>query len=409
MMLLEIFICMLFAGFFAGLETGLLAADQLLIYSEREMGIWHARAADFLLKRPERLLGTTLIGTNIAVVTAAVLLNSYLRARIEPLEAWLASLALSLLLLVFSEIIPKSFFRKQANTISVRLSPILVVFHFLFLPLSFVLNGVIGLALVVAGQQQQPRSKLPQSREDLRLLVRLSSRESGLEYSDYRIFEDIFDFRGTLAREAMLPLHEYPVCWIDQSPRKVVEIADHTGVRFVPICRDRTDNVVGYVDMEEMVTRKVESLAEITREPVFYPDTKKVPELLLEMNQRKLEVVFLADEYGAIAGLITPREIASEIVGVIPGKSSLDEEEEIRSVAPGIYLVPGSTDLEELSRETGISVRRGNYDTVGGFLCERLGEIPEIGATFEEGGVIYRVVDRDPRHIKLIELRRRDV
>ncbi len=402
-----ILLCMLLAGFFAGLETGLLAADPLLVYSEREMGIWYARAADFLLKRPERLLSTTLIGTNIAVVTAAVLLNSWMRSRVGPLEAWLASFGLSLVLLVFSEIVPKTFLRQRANTLSVRLAPVLILFYGLFLPLSVLLNGVIGVFLAVTGRDRSA-PKLPQSREDLRLLVRLSSRESGLKYADYRIFEDIFDFRGTLAREVMLPLHEYPVLWVDQAPQRLVEVVGRTGLRFIPICTDRTDNIIGYVDMESLVSRRVESLREVLQEPRFYPDTKKIPELLLEMNQRKLEVVFLVDEYGGISGLITPRLIASEIVGVIPGVPPLEDLHEIEPVGPGVWRVAGTTDLDELQQEAGISIRRGNYDTVGGFLIERLGEIPEIGATFEEGGISYRVVERDPRHVKIIEIRRRE-
>lgn len=407
MILALLLLCLLLAGFFAGLETGLLAADQLLVYSERELGVWYARAADFLLKRPERLLSTTLIGTNIAVVSAAVLLNSWLRERAGSLEAALLSFGLSLLLLVFSEIVPKTFFRRRANTLSVRLAPVLILFYGLFLPLSVLLNGVIGLFLALTGlARSAPR--LPQSREDLRLLVRLSSRESGLKYADYRIFEDIFDFRGTLAREVMLPLHEHPVCWIEQSPQRLVEAAGRTGARFIPICADRTDNVIGYVDMESLVRRRVETVAEVLQEPVFYPDTKRIPDLLLEMNQRKLAVVFLVDEYGGISGLITPREIASEVVGAIPGVPPLEDTREIMAVEAGVWRVAGTTDLDELLQETGISIRRGNYDTVGGFLGERMGEIPEIGATFEENGISYRVVERDPRRIKVIEIRRRE-
>ena len=193
MIFLELFFCLLFAAFFAGLETGLLSADQLVIYSQKERGVLTARAADFLLKKPERLLGTTLTGTNIAVVTAAVLLSSSLREIGFSRGAWIGGLGLSLILLIFAEIVPKSFFRQRSETISIKLTPILLFFYFLFLPLTFLLNTIMNLALLIIGRRKF-QSKLPQSREDLRLLVRLNSRETGLDPSDYNLFVDIFDF-----------------------------------------------------------------------------------------------------------------------------------------------------------------------------------------------------------------------
>lgn len=406
MIFLELFSCLLFAAFFAGLETGLLSADQLVIYSQKERGVLTARAADFLLKKPERLLGTTLTGTNIAVVAAAVLLSSSLRGIGLSWSVWIGSLGLSLVLLIFSEIIPKSFFRQRSETISIKLAPILLFFYFLFLPLTFLLNNIMNLVLLIMGRHKF-QSKLPQSREDLQLLVRLSSREAGLNPSDYNLFIDIFNFRNTMAREAAIPLHEYPVCRIDRRPAELAEIYFRTGYRFIPVYQDRTDNLMGYVDAEEMLYRDIHSISEIMRDTFFYPDTKRLPELLLEMNRKKMEVVFLSDEYGAVSGVITPKQIASEIVGFIPGKE-LFKKDIIHKLAPGHFHVSGTTDLEDLQKETGIAFVRGNYDTIGGFICERMGEIPQIGATFEEGGVLYRVIERDARRIKKLEIIRKE-
>lgn len=401
----ELLCCLLFAAFFAGLETGLLSADQLVIYSLKEQGVLAAKAADFLLKKPERLLGTTLTGTNIAVVTAAVLLSSFLRQRGPYWGVWSGSLVLSLILLIFSEIIPKSFFRQRSETISIKLAPILLFFYFLFLPLTFLLNRIVNLLLFIMGRYKL-HSKLPQSREDLRLLVRLSSREAGLDPSDYNLFIDIFNFRNTMAREAAIPLHEYPVCRIDRKPAELAEISLRTGYRFIPVYQERTDNLMGYVDTEEMLYQNTHSIRDIMKKAKFYPDTKKLPDLLLEMNRKKIKVVFLSDEYGAVSGLITPKQIASEIVGFIPGKEIV-KKEIIHKLSHGHFHVSGTTDLEDLQKETGISFIRGNYDTIGGFICERMGEIPKIGATFEEGGVLYRVIDRDARRIKKLEIIRK--
>jgi putative hemolysin len=404
-------ICTVGSAFFSGLETGLLAADQLTLYLKKEKGIAYARAADFLLLRPERLLGTTLIGTNICVVTAAILVASTLRESGFESAAWLGSLALSVFLLVVAEIIPKSFFRRRADSIAVRLAPVLIVFHFLFLPLAAILNGIVKAILLFSGGKST-RSKLPQSRDDLRLLVRLGSRESGLGRSEHRVFEDIFDFRTTLAREVMIPMHEYPVCASTSTIEEAVQISYTNGIRFIPVFEGRADNIIGYLNVESLLrleykAKSSRSIRDLMTVAVFYPDVKRIPDLLLEMNRRKIEVVFLSDEYGAVSGLITPAEIASEIVGFVPGQV-FQQAEEIQILGPGHYILSGVTDIEDLYHDTGITLRKLNSDTVGGFICENLGRIPEVGTAFEYGGYRFKVLDRDERHIIKIEITKGD-
>jgi CBS domain containing-hemolysin-like protein len=408
---LILLLCTCCAAFFAGLETGLLSADQLTLYLKKEKGITYAKAADFLLLRPERLLGTTLIGTNISVVTAAIVVASALRDSGYESAAWLGSLALSVFLLVLTEIIPKSFFRRRADSVAVRLAPILVIFHFLFLPLATVLNGVVKAILLFSGRRGV-RSKLPQSRDDLRLLVRLGSRESGLGRTEHRVFEDIFDFRTTLGREVMIPLHEYPVCASTASIEEAVRISFTNGIRFLPVFEGRADNIVGYLNVENLLQMDLKrgaqpKIGDLMTDAAFYPDVKRIPDLLLEMNRRKIEVVFLSDEYGSVSGLITAAEIASEIVGFVPGEA-FQQTEDIEILGPGHFRVAGVTDIEDLFHDTGIALRRLNYDTVGGFVCEHLGRIPDVGTTLDHGGYRFKVLERDERHIIKLEITRGD-
>jgi putative hemolysin len=407
MIVLELFICLLASAFFSGLETGLLAADQLSLYLKKEKRIFYARAADYLLLKPERLLSTTLIGTNIAVVSAAILLSAYLHTLGLSWAAWVGSLGLSLVLLVFAEIIPKSFFRSHADTLAVRCAPVLVGFYFLFLPLGIVLNTLVRLVLF---RNPRQKSKLPQSRDDLRLLVRLGTRTYGLDKSEQRVFEDIFDFRDTMAREVMVPIHRHPVCASTADTRELVETARRYSLRFIPVYRNRADNIVGYVDVEDLLWKQgslLEAGAEdFMRPAVFYPDTKRVPKLLLEMNSGSMDLVFLSDEYGAVSGLITPADIAAEIVGFIPGALSSGPEK-VKVLADGGFLIPGTMDIEDLAHDTGVVLRRGQYDTLGGFLCERMGKIPEAGDIFEENNILYEIIDRDKRSIKTVKLTKR--
>jgi putative hemolysin len=407
MIILELALFLLAAAFFAGLETGLLSADQLSLYLKKEKKIFYARAADYLLLKPERLLSTTLIGTNIAVVSAAILLSSHLHHLGLRWVSWLGTLGLSLVLLVFAEIVPKSFFRRHADTIAVRCAPVLTGFYFLFLPLGLVLNFLVRLVLF---RNPRHERKLPKSRDDLRLLVRLGTREYGLDKSEQRVFEDIFDFRDTMAREVMVPIHRHPVCAFAAESRELVEVAQRYGLRFIPVYRERADNIVGYVDMADLLWSqkppREAKTGDFMRQAVFYPETKKVPKLLLEMNSRRMDLVFLSDEYGAVSGLLTAADIAAEIVGFIPG-AQLSGPEKVKTLEDGSFLIPGTMDIEDLAHDTGVVIRRGQYDTLGGFLCERLGKIPDIGDSFEENNILYEIIDRDERSIKTVKVSKR--
>jgi putative hemolysin len=399
-----IFICIIMAGFFAGVETGLLAADQLSLFIKKEKRLLYARAAHFLIIKPERLLSTTLIGTNIAVVTAAVLIKSYFVKMGYPLWlSWPSSLLLSIILLIFSEIIPKSFFRQHADTLSVRCAPLLTIFYFFFIPLSFFLNRIVTLLLIIFRQRQVKR--LPRSREDLRLLMKLICRESGIQITGQRIIDDIFDFKETMAREVMIPFYRVPVCSVTCTVKEIITFYMERKSRFIPAFAERADNVVGIIDMDKAVTVQAASINDIMKKAIYYPETKKIPDLLQSMIQRNEDVVFLVDEYGGISGMISRDDIASEIVGYIP-EENRKQGKDIEIVSKNVIHVSGTTDLEDLLNETGIRIEKGNYDTVGGFLCSRTGEIPREGTTFNEKGLSFTILSRDERHIKRIEIRR---
>ena len=182
MILLYLLICLLIAGFFAGMETGLVTADPLLATENR--------AFQYLTSKPDRLLGTTLIGYNIANVTAAVLLTNYMDQIGWERFIWLGILCMTFVFLILNDIIPKSFFRKNANTLAVRLSPILVFCHFLFLPVYFVLNTLVKIILIVSGHHTSKREEL-RSRRDIRFMINIAGREEGLSGSDQQLIEDI--------------------------------------------------------------------------------------------------------------------------------------------------------------------------------------------------------------------------
>jgi putative hemolysin len=400
---LELLACLLISGFFAGLETGMLAANRMLLQEKQRRGLLYARAAEYLMHRPARLLGVTLIGTNLANVTAAVILTDWFEQIGRPQMAWAGVLALTLVFVVFADLIPKVFFRRNADGLTVRVTPLLVAFYFVLMPVYAVLNAVVQAIMILSGQNRGGREEV-RSRRDLRFLVHLAGQEVGLSRDDQRIIEDILDFREQSAREVMTPFHKVPVVTHGQSLADVARVAVETGLRFLPVARGRTDNLVGYIDASELLWRSDARLESLLHETVFYPETMQLADLLLTMNRSHVEVGFLVDEFGGIAGTLTPSQIIGDIVHYTPERGP--QGPRIERLGPGHYRVSGEAGVEDLGHEIGLMLRRSYNRTIGGYVSERLGVIPPRDATYSEGGWIFRVTDRDARRVKEVEISR---
>lgn len=399
MIFLYLFVCLLLAAFFAGMETGLLAVNRMLIQEKKESRILYARAVEFLLSKPERLLGTTLIGHNIANVTAAVLLTNYFERIGYASYTWLGIIGLTFIFLVFDDFIPKSFLRTHANSIAARLAPPLIGFYLLFLPLYLVLNNIVKAILFFTGRHHAAREEL-RTKRDLRFVVNLTGKEAGLPEKDQRMIEDILHFRDQIAREAMVPFHKLPVLGKDQQTADAARLALETGYRFIPVSLKRTDNMVGYVDTMELLWKDEKQVESVTREASFYPETRRIPDLLLDMNRKGEQVAFLVDEYGGVAGMLTPSQIVADIVHFTPEEGTIDDGMILRD--NGEYVVSGDVDLEELSMALGIHFKRSHASTIGGYLGEQIGIIPEENTEYKEGGYIFQVDERTERHIQQI-------
>ena len=406
MIFVYLLICLIFAGFFGGLETGMLTVNRFVIQDKRKSGILYARAVEFLLVKPERLLGTTLIGYNMGNVTAAVLLTNYFESRGLSSYTWLGILAMTFVFLVFDDLIPKSFFRLHANTIAARLGPALLVFYALFLPISLILNTLVKAILYIIGGHRTRREEL-RTKRDLRFLANLTGKEAGLATEDLRIIEDILHFRDQVAAEVMISLHKLPVLGITQSAVDAVRLSVETGFRFLPVSQQRTDNIVGFVDVMDLLWTEKSQVREIVKTAIFYPETKRIPDLLLDMNRKSQKVVFLVDEYGGITGMITPNQIVADVMRYSPEEGVADND--IQRIERGCFVVDGETDLENFGSETGIALAHSINRTIGGYISEKLGVIPEVDTEYHESGYTFRVMKRDARRISSLEVRRQKV
>lgn len=395
---------MFLEGFFAASEIALVSANRRRLRQLAEEQHLGAREALKLLSRPEYFLSTTLMGAYMAAAANSVLITAFFSDLLGTKGEILAGLLLPPLLLILAEITPKSMGRQRATTLALNLSPILRVASWVLYPV-ILLFSAISRVVLFAVRARQP-SHLPFiTREDLHLVVAKSGPEVDLESLERRIIHRILRFSLRTAKEAMIPLVRVAALPDTATIAQALEEFHHSPYARLPVYHRRIDNLVGVLhgfDLlgEEPSPRSIKPLVR----PVYYvPESKKIDQLLQDMQRRGVHLAVVVDEYGGTVGIVTIEDLLEEIVGEI-------DDEFDQAVAPfrqlgeGHYLINGRMEVEALNEALNLNLPLGDYETVAGFIIAQLGNLPRAGEQVRYGTLRFVVRRAEARTVKEVEL-----
>jgi CBS domain containing-hemolysin-like protein len=398
-------VCLLLEAFFSGSEIAVVAADRLRIRSGIDEGRRSARLLSQFLAVPQRLLATTLVGTQIAIVTSTVTITLWLSARYGPLGGLYTLAALTPVLVVLGEIVPKSIAQQHADRLAPRLIYPLYLASRLFAPFVFVMTRFaswVARSLGVEG-----RSKYV-SREDLELIMKAESHRPGeITEGERRMIARIFDFGDRTAYDVMVPLSS--VTALDETTpidAVVREFEDKGYTRF-PVYRERVDRMVGIVHAFDVLKagRREVQLADVARPAVYVPESQPAVDLLVELQRQRQGMAVVVDEYGGAVGVVTVEDILEEIVGEIEDEYDVAPPA-IRREGEGLWRVRAQTPIRDVNRELRLALPEGeDYETLGGLILDRLKHIPRVGETLREGSTLIRVTAANERAIEEVQLR----
>ena len=398
-------VCLLGEAFFSGSEIAVVASDRLKIRRGVEEGSRSALLLHRFLSTPQRLLATTLIGTQIAVVTSTVTVTLALGER-HPRYAELYTLALlTPALVILGEIVPKSIAQQYADKIARRLIWPLYVASLIFAPAVFVMTRFTSWVSRRLGVEVAHKFV---TREDLELILkRESPRGSEITEGERKMIARIFDFGDLTAEDVMKPLSS--VAALDEAtPLEAAlrEIEDKGYTRY-PVYRERIDRVVGIVHVFDIMKagRAPSSLQEIMRPAIYAPLGQPAIDLLVEQQRRRQGMAVVVDEYGGAVGVVTIEDILEEIVGEIDDEYDVPEQA-IRREADGIWRVRGLTLVREVNRALKLELPESDdYETLGGLILDRLKHIPRVGEVVREGAVALRVTVASERAVEEVQVR----
>jgi len=373
------------SALFAGLETGVVSLNRVRLRVRAGRGDGASRALLAFLERPERILSGFLIGNTLCNVGGGALAAAWASQRFGEAAGSLgATVVMTSVFLVFSEMIPKTFFRRHADERMPGLVGVLRVSTWVFYPLVAAISAIFRL---ISGS----RGPSPfVTREELRLLVREAGGRLGA--GQKRMLEKVFDFGRTSVREVMIPLPEVVSLSVDASTEDLVALVRRCGYTRIPLYRDRVDRIVGLVTVFDVLFDESPGpgVAGYLRSIHIVPETQTIPDILVELQRRREAMALVVNEFGACVGILTLEDIVEEILGELA-----DEHEELSTPLQKVgtaWLLDASMDIDDLNAELDLSLRKDQFETVAGLLLKRLGRIPKVGEHVRVGNLDFEIL-----------------
>ncbi len=376
------FFALCLEGFFSGSEIALISSDRLALKKKSDKGDSGSRLALKLLKHPENVLVTTLIGTNLCVAFQATFATLYIYKNFGPNYDIYTTLILSPLVLIFGEILPKTIFQRYAETMASKAAFFIQAARLIFTPMSWILNKYTNfLSQNIQPVEEMISSKQSSShRDELRYLLSYGQKETTLKTSERRMIRRILDFSKVEARNAQIPLIQLDMAKDNISVRDALEAFKRSKHSRLPVYHDRVDNVVGILHLYDLFGEKnLDRPISQIMQPTFYaPETQLLQDLLFTMQIRGIRMAIVVDEYGGATGVLTVEDIVEEIVGDIKDEYDPDTSQ-YKEIQEGVYLIHARMEINAANEQLKLGLPRGNYETIAGFLLQQFNRIPEEG------------------------------
>ena len=394
-------------GFFAMSETAITRTGRARAYRLVEE---KRRGAPSLLRIVENVapfLNVVLLLTLLATIGGTTLAADLAARHLHRFAELVSTVSMTILLFVFAEVTPKTWAVQQTDRVALRVAPILVSLHRVFGPLATFLVRAANVLMPGKGLPQGPLS----TEEEIKVMAEMASEEQAIEEEEKELIHSIFEFGDTLVREVMVPRPDVVAAPIESGLRKVLDLLLRHGYSRIPVYRGDLDHIEGVVYAKDVLRhlhagKQDVQLDKIMREPLFVPETKRVSELLREMQKRRIHIAIVLDEYGSTAGLATIEDLLEEIVGEI--EDEYDRQEvKVEPIDESTYRVTGSLSIDEVNDLLDVDLPHEEWDTVAGLMYGLLGAVPTQGETVTYEDLDFVAEKVQGRRIAKVVIRRR--
>jgi CBS domain containing-hemolysin-like protein len=369
-------------------------------------GVRRASLALKILSKREGILTATLVVTNLFNIAGGAIATVSFQRLVGSLAPIVATVVMTSVLLVISEIVPKAYFRHHADGMLVKTGAVWRILSWILSPITFPVQVLTNLVFRLF--RSRPRS-LYTTREEIKLILEESVERGGLGRHEQEMLESTLDYATTIVREVMVPVSEVALLLETAHTRELIALARQLGHTRIPVYRERVDQIVGLVNVFDVLYDKQRKtfIRPYVRPARLVPDTKGIDELFLEMQRARESLTVVVNEFGACIGIVALEDIIEEIFGELSDEHE-DATPEIQKKGPGRFRVSARTDIDDFNDETGLAIPKAGFETVGGYVLHRLGRIPRKGESFTDGDLMVHVIEADRYGVKTVELIRRE-
>lgn len=404
--ILSLLILLLLSGYFSSAETAYTAANELGLKEEAENGKKQAVIALKLLDNKSKLLSAILIFNNIVNLSASALTTTIAMKYLGSAYIALATGILTFILLIVGEITPKTIATVKSETIALKYASVLYLVVKLLTPVIFIVDK-FSRAFLKLFNVDPDAAREAMTEYELRSIVAASHEDGVIETEERQMIDNVVDFGDSCAKDVMIPRIEMCSVSIESTFNELKEVFFDKKYTRIPVYDGTPDNIVGVLNMKDLLFYQNYdgfNIRSIMREPNFTFEYKKTSDLLMEMRENTIPMIFVLDEYGATVGLVTLEDLLEEIVGEIRDEYDEDEDDLIKETGENEYLLDGTLKLDDINNALGTTLSSEEYDSIGGLIIEKLDHIPEVNESVElkEEHIRLTVNQMDKTHIESV-------
>jgi len=390
------------SAFFSSSEIAFFSLPQHRIESMVEEGIPNAETVKRLKDDPHRLLVTILVGNNIVNIAMSSIATALFGIYLSQGQAVVAAtFGITAVVLLFGESAPKSYAVENTESWALRIASSLKLSEYVLFPLIIIFDKLTRIINTAVGSSSAIESPYV-TRDEIKDIIETGEREGVIDEEEREMLKRIFTFNSTIAKEVMTPRLDITAVSQDATTEEAIEACiGHDHVR-VPVYDGNLDNIIGVVNVRDLVrehqySEGTSELRDIVQPTLHVPESKNVDDLLAEMQENRLQMVVVLDEFGTTEGIITLEDMVEEIVGDI---LESDESEPFTRIDEQTTVVRGEVNIHEVNEVLDIDLPEGEeFETLAGFVFNRAGRLVEEGETFEYDGVVIEIEEVDSTRI----------
>jgi Mg2+/Co2+ transporter CorB len=409
--ILAILLLLLLSALFSGSETALTAASRARMHQLARRGNKRAERVNRLTDSMDRLIGGILLGNNLVNILASSLATSVLISVFGKAGVAYATAIMTLLVLVFAEVLPKTYAINRPERTALAVAPVITLVIRLLSPVVHLIQLIVRGVMRVFGVRLDDTGHIISSHEEIRGTLDLHRAQGGMIKADKDMLDSILDLPSVDVFEIMIHRRNMAIIDANLPPADIIrEMIKSTYTR-VPLYDQDEDNIVGILHAKDLLPALVAAgtpdnvdIRELLRDPWFVPETTTLAEQLEAFRERREHFALVVDEYGALMGLVTLEDILEEIVGDIADEHDAIRAHPIRREPSGAVVVDGTMTIRDLNRELEWSLPEDDAATVAGLLIHEAKRIPDLAERFEFHGHTFEVLRRQRNHITSLRI-----